>query len=299
MRAVLHYLARRRWAGVGLALLSEVAILGALAFLPVSDTVGVPGAVAAAIAGTVAVVFGVADGVAVAAIGALVFAAADRWQPGGVAAIAVWPPIVAAVGLFARRVDRHRAALRQFVDAHEDERRTLALTLHDDSAQTLTGALLTLRAGLESGPEPARELINETIQQLRRLAVDLSPRALEDYGLAAALAHLTEADGTDVAFEPNWDGRLPEADERTLFRFVQAALGAVREHGAHAAAVALGSERGRVSVTVRAAGATAPNGTPLLPASLEERIRLLDGRLATRMEDGELVLTADLPARLA
>jgi signal transduction histidine kinase len=291
MHGALLFLARRRWAGVGLALLAEAAILTALALLSASDTVGVPGAVAAAIAGTVAVVFGVVDGVAVAAVGALLFAALDGWHAGGIAAILVWPPVVAAAGLFARRVDRHRHALRVLVAEQEDERRSLALTLHDDSAQALSGALMALRAGLESGPEQAREQINETIKQLRRLAVDLSPRALEDYGLSAALAHLAETES--VAFEPHWDGRLPEADERTLFRFAQAALRALREHGEHAAALVLGSDRGRVSVTVRAPGATAPGD--LLPASLEERIRLLDGRVATRLEDEELVLTADVP----
>ncbi|HVW90180.1 MAG TPA: histidine kinase [Gaiellaceae bacterium] len=291
MHAALTFLARRRWAGVGLALLVEVVVLAVLALLSASDTLGVPGAVAAAIAGTVAVVFGVVDGVAVAAIGALVFAGLDGWHAGGIAAIVFWPPIVAAAGLFARRVDRHRNALRVLVAEQEDERRALALTLHDDSAQTLTGALMTLRAGLESGPEQAREQINETIKQLRRLAVDLSPKSLEDYGLSAALAHL--ADSEAVPFEPRWEGRLPAADERMLFRFAQTALRAVRERGAHAAALVLGSERGRVSVTVRAPGAT-PAGD-LLPASLEERIRLLDGRVATRLEDEELVLTADVP----
>jgi signal transduction histidine kinase len=291
MQGALQFLARRRWAGVGLALLAETVILAALALLSATDTVGVPGAVAAAIAGTVAVVFGVADGVAVAAVGALVFASLDGWHAGGIAAVLVWPPVVAAAGVFARRVDRHRAALRVLVAEQEDERRTLASTLHDDSAQALSGALMTLRAGLESGPERAREQINETIKQLRRLAVDLSPKALEDYGLSAALAHLAEAES--ATFEPRWEGRLPESDERMLFRFAQTALRTVRERGAGAAALELGQDRGRVVVTVRAPGA-APAGD-LLPASLEERIRLLDGRVATRLEDDELVLTADVP----
>jgi Histidine kinase len=63
-----------------------------------------------------------------------------------------------------------------------------ALTLHDESAQTLAGALLTLRAGQAAHDpagtetEQARELITETIQQLRRLALELSPKALEGIG---------------------------------------------------------------------------------------------------------------------
>jgi signal transduction histidine kinase len=299
MRDFLTFLARRRWAGVGLALASEILVLVVLAFLPAVDTLGVPGAVAAAIAGTVAVVFGVADGVAVAAVGALVFAAADHWRTGGLVAIAVWPPIVAAVGLFARRVDRHRAALRRLVEADEDDRRTLASTLHDDSAQTLAGALLTLRAGLESGPEQARELIADTIKQLRRVALDLSPRALDDYGLAPALAHLAADEPGGVDFEAHWDGRLPGAEERTLFRFAQAALRSARARGADPIALRLTAANGRVSVTVRGSGASQDGDAPILPTPLRERIAALDGRVETRTEDTALVLTADLPAQLA
>src|SRR5438874_2070702 len=115
MRTALSFLAGRRWAGVGLALLAELLLLVGLSLAPPSATVGIPAAVAAAIAGTVAVVFGVVDGVAVALAGAVTFAALGGWGAGELAAIAVWPLIVAAVGLFARRVERHRFALRELV----------------------------------------------------------------------------------------------------------------------------------------------------------------------------------------
>lgn len=131
VRTTLAFLARHRWAGVGLALVAEILLLVALGLAPASATIGMPAAVAAAIAGTVAVVFGVVDGVVVAGAGAAAFAALGGWGAGEIAAIGVWPAIVAAVGLFAGRVDRHRAAFRQFVEAQEEERRSLALTLHD------------------------------------------------------------------------------------------------------------------------------------------------------------------------
>lgn len=299
MRQFLTFLARRRWAGVGLALATELVLLAVFSVMSDHAAAGVRGATAAAIAGTVAVVFGVVDGVAVALAGALFFAATSGWEVGALVAIGVWPAIVAAAGLFARRVDRHRAALRRLVEADEDDRRTLASTLHDDSAQTLAGALLTLRAGLESGPEQARELVADTIKQLRRVALDLSPRALDDYGLASALAHLAEDDSGTVSFEAQWDGRLPGADERTLFRFAQAALRSAREHGAGTIALRLADANGRVSVTVRASGTSADGDAPLVPIALRERIAALDGRVDTRSDDGGLVLTADLPARLA
>lgn len=309
MRTALRFLAARRWAGVGLALLAELILLGALAVAPPSTTIGIPAAVAAAIAGTVAVVFGVGDGVAVATAGAVAFAALGGWGAGELAAIGLWPLVVAGVGLFARRVERDRVALRHVVEAQEDERRGLALTLHDDSAQTLTGALLNLRAGLSAGElagvqtTQARELITDTIQQLRRIARDLSPKALEDYGLAAALGHLAESAASPgdaaIAFDGDWDGRLSVEAEQALFRFAQAALAAAADYGADLITIRLVCERGRVAVTVAGYTASAGAPAPQLAAAVEERVRLLDGRVRSTVSgSGELVLRADVSAQL-
>jgi signal transduction histidine kinase len=306
MRA-LRFLAARRWAGVGLALVAELVLLVGLSLAPPSETIGIPAALAAAVAGTVAVVFGVLDGVVVAAAGAIAFAWLDGWGAGELAAIGVWPTIVAAVGLFAGRVERHRIAMRRLVDAQEDERRALALTLHDDSAQTLTGALLALRAALPAS-EPAaaqttqaRELITDTIRQLRQIALELSPRALEDYGLAVALGHLAESETADdgrVAFEHDWSGRLPAEAERTLFRFAQAALASVRASGAGPVTIRLARERDRVLLAVTG-GPAAADAHPRLPGALEERVRLLGGRVTSALDGGgRLVLSVDVPARL-
>jgi len=142
-------------------------VLVALSLAPPSATIGIPAAVAASIAATVAVVFGIADGVGVAVTGAIAFALLNRWGAGELAAIGLWPVIVAAVGLFARRIELHRIALRQLVEAQEEERRALAHTLQDDSAQTLTGALLTLRAAKPG--EPASEQTTQAREPDRRI----------------------------------------------------------------------------------------------------------------------------------
>lgn len=308
MRTALGFLAGHRWAGVGLAFLSELLLLVGLSLATPSATLGMPAAVAAAIAGTVAVVFGVGDGVAVATAGAVAFAALGGWGAGELAAIGVWPSIVAAVGLFARRIERDRVALRDFVDAQEAERRALALTLHDDSAQMLTGALLTLRSaapGSDAAPQvvQARKVINDTIQQLRRLALQLSPKALEDYGLAAALSHLTETEASlgemPVAFASEWEGRLSRETEWALFRFAQAALAAARSRGASAVTVGLFAGTDNIRLSVLSAEVDAASASTI-PAAVAERIRLLGGRVsAIQIGSGEISLCADVPAQLA
>ena len=66
MQGLFAFLARRPWAGIGLALLVEAAILIALGRADPAAGVGIPATVAAAIAGTVAVVFGPWNGAFVA-----------------------------------------------------------------------------------------------------------------------------------------------------------------------------------------------------------------------------------------
>ena len=71
------------------------------------------------------------------------------------AALGVWPAVVVAAGIFARRVSRQRAAFRHIVAAQERERQRLALELHDGTAQALTAALLTLKRA-EAAATPPR-----------------------------------------------------------------------------------------------------------------------------------------------
>src|SRR5204862_6330869 len=79
-----------------------------------------------------------------------------------------------------------RDALRRVVDAQERERRRLARELHDETGQPLTSVLLGLKTLEETvdgdGPHAAvadlRELVVATLQDVRRLAVDLRPKVL-------------------------------------------------------------------------------------------------------------------------
>ncbi len=94
-----------------------------------------------------------------------------------------------------------REAFRRVVDAQENERRRLARELHDETGQALTSILLGLKnleetlQSDESREATARlrELVVATLQDVRRLAVELRPSALDDFGLVAALERLTSS----------------------------------------------------------------------------------------------------------
>lgn len=307
------FLARQRLAAVGLALLVETGALLLLAYAEPSDVVGIPAAVAAAIAGSVAVVFGPLDGAVVAFVGAVVFAAAGGWEPGELAALGVWPAVVVAAGLFARRVARQREALHSFVTAHEQERQRLALELHEETAQVLAAALLAHRRaeGAETESERAeasallRGLLDDSIQAVRSLAVELRPRALDDFGLRTALEHLcstfsarTEIAVTlDAARAPD---RLPAEVELVLFRVVQETLaGLARAMRASSVRISLLDARGVMTLTVEDDGgdpdSSGGNGERADLIWLRERTRLLGGRLTVVSHDDGTTLRAEIP----
>ena len=181
-----------------------------------------------------------------------------------------------------------REALRKVVAAQEEERRRLALALHDDTAQALTSIMLRLRAGGSPELDEVRELLVDTLQDVRRLAVELHPKALDDFGLVPALARLTEtfADSTGIQVElqaPENGPRLPPETETALYRIVQEALENVAEHaGAEHASVLLVRRDGTFGAIVEDDGR---GFDPRLEhagyglSGIRERIRLLGGRL--------------------
>ena len=203
-----------------------------------------------------------------------------------------------------RRVARD--ALRRIVRGQELERRRLARELHDETGQALTSILLGLRAVEDAGnsgdlrqaASDLRELVVATLQDVRRLAVQLRPKALDDFGLVPALERLVQtfSESTDirVALEAQLgDERLPPEVETTLYRIVQEALTNIIKH-AEAANVSILLVRGKGSATVVIEDdgqgfdpdKTREDGLGLV--GMRERAELHEGRLRIESEpDGE------------
>jgi signal transduction histidine kinase len=136
-----------------------------------------------------------------------------------------------------------RDLLRRAVTTQETERRRLARELHEETAQELSSILLGLR-GLEKIDDPAevreaiaalRESVAATLKDVRRLAVELHPKTLEDFGLVAALERMlaTWQARTGIAVDLDdglGDGGLEAEVATALYRIVQEALENVVKH---------------------------------------------------------------------
>jgi signal transduction histidine kinase len=207
-------------------------------------------------------------------------------------------------------------ALRRVVEAQELERRRLARELHDETGQALTSILLGLKALEErTGDEASRaatqelrELVVSTLQDVRRLAVELRPTALDDFGLVAALERLTasfaEQTGISVDFETALaDERLPEEVETALYRIVQESLTNVVKHArARRVSILLARKEGSVKAVVEDDGRgfdpaeQAGDGFGLV--GMSERLALLGGRLEVESDaDAGTTIAAEVPVR--
>ena len=134
----------------------------------------------------------------------------------------------------------------RLVTTREEERRRLRRDLHDSLGAQLAG--LNVQAGalrrlIPSDPDAADELVVElreelrsAISDIRRLAHDLRPPALDDLGLAEALRRLAERYGSEgeqlsVLVEvPEDVPDLPAAVEVAVYRITQEALTNVARH---------------------------------------------------------------------
>jgi signal transduction histidine kinase len=205
-------------------------------------------------------------------------------------------------------------ALRRVVSAQELERQRLARELHDETGQALTSILLGLKSveDAKSASEASaaagelRELVVTTLQDVRRLAVELRPKALDDFGLVSALERLVETfheqTGIEVDLEPRLgEERLPSDVETTLYRITQEALTNVVKHAqAKHVSIVLTRRDGSVSAVIEDDGrgfTAGSDGDGLGLLGMRERIALVGGRLEVESSPGSgTTLSIEVPA---
>ena len=130
------------------------------------------------------------------------------------------------------------------IQAQEAERKRVAQELHDEVGQALTAVMLQLSrlakrapAELEAELREAQETTRASLDDVRRIARQLRPEALDDLGLVPALGALatTFAERTGIRVRRNLDDPLPplapEA-ELALFRVAQESLTNAARHAA-------------------------------------------------------------------
>ncbi|HEU5477805.1 MAG TPA: GAF domain-containing protein [Gaiellaceae bacterium] len=207
-----------------------------------------------------------------------------------------------------------RDALRRVVQAQELERRRLARELHDETGQALTSILLGLKPledALADHPARAalaelREHVVNALQDVRRLAVELRPAVLDDFGLVPALERLTDAFAEQTGIRVDFHSALgetrpPSEVETALYRVVQESLTNIVKHAdARSVSVSLARRASGLAAVIEDDGAgfdprtVREDGVGLL--GMRERLALLDGRLEIESRPGAgTTIVAEVP----
>jgi signal transduction histidine kinase len=134
---------------------------------------------------------------------------------------------------------RSRAGIEKLLAEDETERARIAATLHEDLAQVLAAALMGVKVLRRATPDPQLESVDRlqehvtaVLQDLRSLAGDIRPPALEQLGLGPALESLAARMGQERGRVVRVDYRdvppdLQQAVSAGLFRIAQQVLAAV------------------------------------------------------------------------
>jgi two-component system sensor histidine kinase UhpB len=201
------------------------------------------------------------------------------------------------------RLERERTARTgAILAAQEAERLHVARELHDEVGQALTALLLQLSQAarsLEPGSATllleAQETARGSLEEVRRIALELRPEGLDDLGLSSALEALCnrieERMGLQIVRRVARElPQLSSDAELVVYRVAQEALTNVARHsGRSSALLALTTWPGGVSLLVSDDGcglATGTNGGTGM-RGMRERAVLVGATLSVQSAKGE------------
>jgi PAS domain S-box-containing protein len=205
----------------------------------------------------------------------------------------------------------------RLLEVQEEERRTVAMELHDEIGQILTGLNLSLELAARVPPEQlserlayASELVNDLMLRVREMSLELRPPMLDDLGLLAALLwqfeQYTAQTTIQVIFKHrNMEQRFAPEIEVAFYRMIQEALTNVARHAdVSEVVVRLWSSNGVIGLHIEDQGkgfnpdTAFSNHTSSGLSGLRERVLLLNGKLSIDSEPGQgSCLAVEIPLR--
>ena len=231
------------------------------------------------------------------------------------------------VHLLRQRLGRQHAAQlafsRQVLERLEDERRRIAINLHDSLGQILLAiknqAVLAMHhapdePGLRQRLDEISGASSQAIEEVRQITHGLRPYQLDRLGLTQAIRAAVglAAESGSILFASrveDIDNVFDKDSEIHVYRIVQEAVNNVVKHSAATEATVVIKRRpGVVSLSIRdngrgfgagAPGSANPSGAGSGLSGIAERVRILNGRMAVDSRPGagtNLTVEVPLPA---
>lgn len=191
---------------------------------------------------------------------------------------------------------------QQMLEAQENERRQVAIDLHDEIGQLMTGLKLVLdekRTDTARQVMEAREITQELFTSLRTIILNLRPGTLDDFGLFAALDELFKryTKQTQIEVRHNIhamdERRFTRGVETGAFRVIQEALtNCARHAGVQTVTVMVDENLEGLEVLIRDEGKgidleNVQTGLSSGLAGMAERVQLAGGRFELCSKPGE------------
>jgi PAS domain S-box-containing protein len=204
--------------------------------------------------------------------------------------------------------DRLRFLAGKLMSVQEEERRLLAREMHDDLTQRL--ALLAIETGkleqqLKSQPQQFQDKIGQVKDQIIKLSADvhnisrqLHPSIINDLGLVDAIksecASFSNREEIKIKYESiNIPDAIPNDIALCIYRIMQESLRNIAKHAkVKRAEVSLVGRDNGIHLCIRDNGvgfdrAAVYSKGGLGLASMEERVRLIQGELSIQSRPGE------------
>jgi signal transduction histidine kinase len=199
--------------------------------------------------------------------------------------------------------ERLRLSYR-FLNAQEDERRRIALELHDELGQDLSVLNLQFdslkrqlpanQMALNDHIESISTLLRGTIEKVRGISRELIPSVLVDLGLTPAVRWLFRslAEHSNIGIDSNIlipEDLFPTEQQIVIYRILQEIVTNIRKHAqATQVSIDIGREDSKVIFKVEDQGigfdmeriksiSASKRGLGL--AAMEERVKMLDGNI--------------------
>jgi signal transduction histidine kinase len=191
--------------------------------------------------------------------------------------------------------------LRSVIDGQDQERNRLSRELHDGIGQSLIAVKLQLENAetqnysmMRAGIDSAKNMIDLTIEEVRRVCNALLPAALDEFGVVSTLRALSSELGSLAGFNAEFENegsldRMSKKSQVYIYRIAQEALNNIAKH-ARATHVHLKLKRADNIVTLE----VSDNGKGFIfdPVSFAQRNGLQNMRERTQLLQGEFIINS-------
>lgn len=208
---------------------------------------------------------------------------------------------------------QHQEIYNAVISTQEEERKRIAESLHNGIGQLLYAVKINLsqvlfnekdkdQAAFHKAKKATEEILGEAIRESRRIAHQLTPTILEDFGLSEAVADICKQFGHKLTITCDFKGlnqRLNKYLEISIYRIIQELVMNIINHAkATFASIMVKQNAKEIAILIKDNGIgcqiNAAKGNGMGLATVLNKVKLLNGTIDINGSNGT-VITIKIP----